>query len=128
MGLKHTNLWEFTCDNCAKKERFATAPETQRPIKWHRYTDEFTDYDKFGNALRNHTKRSLLCDDCAKLKVRGKSSSPQMIALAEKYLLMDQVEMLDREPEELVDDLRSLATTVLGNDPEASDPEEPIDG
>lgn len=128
MGLKHTNLWEFTCDNCGKKERFAKVPDAQRPPKWHKYNDEFTEFDEVGNALHNHMKRLLLCDDCAKLKIKSKNSSPEMAALASSYLQMDEAAMLDVEPTTLFADIRSLAGSVLSQDPESSDPEESIDG
>lgn len=126
MGLKQQNLWEFSCDNCGKIERFATVPANERPRKWHRYTDEFTVYDTFGNALRSQTKRTLLCDDCAKLKIVSKNSSPELAALASKYLQMDESDMLDQEPQVLAQDMKSLAGSVLAQDPASGDPEEQV--
>jgi len=121
MGLKFKESWKFECDNCHKELTYAVVPKEQRPPTWHRYADEFTEFDDFGNALRSHTKRIILCDECAPLLIPQRTSSPEAVMLASKYRGLTGEQVLDLDPDVLLADLHSLASEVLTTSPTKGD-------
>lgn len=122
MGIEHDSTWKFVCDNCGRSETYATVPQIQRPFKWGKLQLEYTELDEHGNALANHTDRKLLCGDClqdyitegpSSLNTLNEVSSPELSALAGKYLKFDEQDIMGLEPATLVGDIKALAGSVL---------------
>lgn len=121
MGMTIDNLVRFECDRCLKVRTFATMPTAGRPIDWHKFSDEFTENDPYGNALRGVTKRFLLCDECAPVTIPQRMPDENSVVLAKMYNATTESELADIAYSEIFADLKTLAGAVLSVDPATGD-------
>jgi len=121
MGMIVDKTVKFECDRCLKTRTFATMPPTQRPVDWHRYTDEFTEIDPDGNAIAGHTKRFLLCDECAPVTIPQKMPDENAVEAAKKYQSFAETDFADVPLGILVEDIKRLAGAVLSMNPATGD-------
>lgn len=96
-------------------------PSAGRPIDWHKFSDEFTENDPYGNALRGVTKRFLLCDECAPVTIPQRMPDENSVILAKEYSKKLEDDYADVSFTNLIQDIKTLSDAVLSIDPATGD-------